>query len=210
MRLAPEPLVSRAIVTPMRRHVPNFLTLGRILLVPALVFALYQQDHAWNWIALVLFILAGVTDALDGHLARRFESHSQLGQMLDPIADKLLVAAAIVMLVANATISGLTLIPALIILGREILLSGLREYLATLDVAMPVSRIAKFKTGLQMLAIGMLIGGAALEDAIPGALFAGIAALWIAAALTLYTGYNYLVAGLKHLDAEPRERELER
>jgi cardiolipin synthase (CMP-forming) len=197
-------------VLPMRRHVPNLLTLGRILLVPALVFALYQHEYTWNWIALALFIVAGVTDALDGHLARRFESHSQLGQMLDPIADKLLVAAAIVMLVSNGTISGLTLIPALIILGREILLSGLREYLATLDVAMPVSSIAKFKTMLQMLALGILIGGAALQNAVPGTLLWGIAALWIAAALTLYTGYNYLMAGLKHLDAEPREKGAER
>ena len=143
----------------MRRHVPNFLTLGRILLVPLFALVLYL---GWSWIALAIFIIAGVTDALDGHLARRFKSHSQLGQMLDPIADKLLVAVAIVMLVNADTISGLTLIPALIILGREILLSGLREYLATLDVAMPVSRIAKLKTGIQMLALGMLIGGSAL------------------------------------------------
>lgn len=190
----------------MRRHVPNILTLGRIALVPLLVLALYGSSHTADWIALTIFIVASVTDALDGHMARRLQSHSQLGQMLDPIADKLLVAAAIVMLVSEGTIDGLTLIPALIILGREILLSGLREYLATLDVAIPVSRIAKFKTALQMIALGMLIGGKALDDAFGAALFFGIAALWIAAGLTLYTGYNYLVAGLKHLDAEPREK----
>ncbi len=186
----------------MRRHVPNFLTLGRILLVPVFALALYV---GWSWIALVIFIIAGVTDALDGHLARRLQSHSQLGQMLDPIADKLLVSVAIVMMVDAHTISGFTLIPALVILTREILLSGLREYLATLSVAVPVSRIAKLKTGIQMVALGMLIGGSALESAIPGALLIGEIALWLAAALTLYTGYNYVIAGLPHLDAAPQK-----
>lgn len=190
----------------MRRHVPNILTLGRIALVPLLVLALYGSSHTADWIALTIFIVAGVTDALDGYTARRLQSYSQLGQMLDPIADKLLVAAAIVMLVSEGTIDGLTLIPALIILGREILLSGLREYLATLDVAIPVSRVAKFKTALQMVALGMLIGGKALDDAFGAALFFGIFALWVAAGLTLYTGYNYLIAGLQHLDNEPSEK----
>ncbi|HKX08301.1 MAG TPA: CDP-diacylglycerol--glycerol-3-phosphate 3-phosphatidyltransferase [Stellaceae bacterium] len=186
----------------MLTTLPNLLTLSRILAVPILVGTFYLPGPWAPWVACVLFSAAGITDWLDGHFARRWKQQTDFGRFLDPIADKLVVAAALFMLVASERVSGFTILPALVILMREILVSGLREHLAGLNVSVPVSRLAKWKTGLQMVAIGVLLVGDAGPDAIPVRLI-GEAMLWIAAALTLVTGYDYLHAGLTHMDGSP-------
>jgi cardiolipin synthase (CMP-forming) len=186
----------------MLTTLPNLLTLSRILVVPILVGTFYLQAPWAPWVACVLFSAAGITDWLDGHFARRWRQQTDFGRFLDPIADKLVVAAALFMLVAKDRISELSVLPALVILMREILVSGLREHLAGLNVSVPVSRLAKWKTGLQMVAIGVLLVGDAGPDAIPVRLI-GEAMLWIAAALTLVTGYDYMHAGLTHMDGSP-------
>ena len=187
----------------MLARIPNALTLLRIALVPLLVAAFYLPFPFAQWTAFAIFIFAGVTDFFDGHLARLTKSQSRLGEMLDPIADKLIVAAALVMLAANGTLFGWALIPAIVILAREILVSGLREYLATLQVSVPVSKIAKWKTLLQLVAIALLIGGVPLDNAVHGTREAGIWGLWLAAALTVYTGIAYVAASIKHFGAKP-------
>lgn len=181
--------------------IPNLLTYGRILAVPAIVACLYSTDHLWLWIALALFVAAAITDYLDGYLARAWSQQSNLGKMLDPIADKLLVGAVLVMLAANGTITGLALIPAIIILSREILVSGLREYLGQMNLSVPVSTLAKWKTAVQMVAIGVLITGPAGEALIGGTMVVGLTLLWLAALLTAWTGYDYVRAGIGHLVA---------
>ncbi|HLJ20383.1 MAG TPA: CDP-diacylglycerol--glycerol-3-phosphate 3-phosphatidyltransferase [Stellaceae bacterium] len=186
----------------MLTTLPNLLTLSRILVVPILVGTFYLPGRSAPWVACVLFSAAGVTDWLDGHFARRWKQQTDFGRFLDPIADKLVVAAALFMLVATGRVEGFTILPALVILMREILVSGLREHLAGLHVSVPVSRLAKWKTGLQMVAIGVLLVGDAGPDIIPVRLI-GEAMLWIAAALTLVTGYDYLHAGLTHMDGSP-------
>jgi cardiolipin synthase (CMP-forming) len=186
----------------MLTTLPNLLTLSRILVVPILVGTFYLQAPWAPWVACVLFSAAGITDWLDGHFARRWRQQTDFGRFLDPIADKLVVAAALFMLVAKDRISELSVLPALVILMREILVSGLREHLAGLNVSVPVSRLAKWKTGLQMVAIGVLLVGDAGPGAIPVRLI-GEAMLWIAAALTLVTGYDYMHAGLTHMDGSP-------
>jgi len=187
----------------MAMSLPNLLTYGRIAAVAALVACYYllRGDFA-HWTALAIFVAAGLTDFLDGYLARAFAQHTTLGRMLDPIADKLLVAAALMMLAGTGTIAGLTLIPAIIILCREILVSGLREFLAEVKVGVPVSQLAKWKTMIQMVAIGFLIAGPAGDKIWWMTTWIGIAGLWIAALLTLYTGYDYLRAGIVHLMEE--------
>lgn len=182
----------------MPRNLPNSLTYGRIALIPLLVMTFYFPGPAADWTALGIFILAGVTDFFDGYLARTMQQQSTLGAMLDPIADKLLVGAAIVMLVYSRRIDGITVIPAVIILCREFLVSGLREFLAGLKVSVPVSRLAKWKTAGQMVALGFLLAGDAGDRVMPFNHEIGIAGLWVAAILTLYTGYDYLLAGLHH------------
>ncbi len=177
---------------------PNLLTLSRIAAIPVIVVLLYFEGPMTRWIACLVFIAAGVTDYLDGYLARNRAEVSSIGRFLDPIADKLLVAAVLLMLVANGSIIGLVVLPALIILCREILVSGLREYLAEISVPMPVSKLAKWKTGIQMVALGVLIVGDAGPPAIPVQMI-GELGLWAAALLTLVTGYDYLRRGLKHL-----------
>lgn len=178
---------------------PNILTYGRIAAVPAVVAVLFfmHGDNA-RWMAFALFCAAGVTDWLDGYLARVWEQQSTLGRMLDPIADKLLVGAVLLMLVYDRTIDGLAIFAAVIILSREILVSGLREFLAELNVKILVSRLAKWKTALQMVALGALLAGPAAERALqmPGIVTAGIGLLWIAAVLTIWTGYDYIKAGI--------------
>ncbi|MCB1472698.1 MAG: CDP-diacylglycerol--glycerol-3-phosphate 3-phosphatidyltransferase [Rhodobiaceae bacterium] len=180
---------------------PNLLTYARIAAVPLFVACFFVEGHTARWVALAIFIAASVTDFLDGYLARAYDQHSSLGRMLDPIADKLLVAAALLALTYVGTIGGFSLWAALVILSREILVSGLREFLAEVRVSVPVSRLAKWKTALQMTAIGFLVAGPA-GDALfggePVTLF-GIAGLWIAAVLTLYTGYDYFRAGFRYL-----------
>lgn len=197
MSLAPTMRRSKAL------NLPNLLTYARLAAVPLMVALLFWPNEAGpRWLALALFIAAGVTDYLDGYYARILGQHSALGQMLDPIADKLLVAACLLMLVADGTVAGWSLWAAIIILCREILVSGLREFLADLKVSVPVSQVAKWKTTLQLVAIGFLIAGPAGERVLPGTIGIGLVLLWAAAVLTLYTGWDYLKTGIKHLVEE--------
>ena len=184
-------------------NLPNLLTYGRVASVPIVVACLFWPDEFWmRWVALGVFTIAGITDFFDGYLARAWSQQSTLGRMLDPIADKLLVAACLLVLVADHTISGWSLWAAIVILCREILVSGLREFLAELRVSVPVSTVAKWKTTLQMVALGFLIAGRAGEHVLPGTVRIGIALLWVAALLTLYTGWDYLKAAFKHVVEE--------
>ncbi|WP_417676621.1 CDP-diacylglycerol--glycerol-3-phosphate 3-phosphatidyltransferase [Roseibium sp.] len=178
---------------------PNILTYGRIAAVPALAGCLYFEGHTLRWVALGLFFLAAISDFFDGYLARAWQQQSALGRMLDPIADKLLVSVSLLMLAADGTIDDWSLIPAIIILCREILVSGLREFLAELRVSVPVTRLAKWKTAVQLFAIALLLAGPAGETILPGTTLAGLTALWLAAILTIYTGYDYFRAGIGHL-----------
>ena len=185
---------------------PNLLTLSRILAIPVVVATFYIPGNFARWFACALFSAAAVTDWLDGHVARRWSQQSEIGRFLDPVADKLLVAATLMMLVAKGRMSTeWALLPALVILCREILVSGLREYLAGLRVGLPVSRLAKWKTAIQMTAIGVLIVGDAGPRILPVTAL-GETLLWIAALLTIVTGYDYLHAGLAHMTraAPPR------
>ena len=179
---------------------PNILTLSRIVAVPLLVACLWWPHWPAGYaVAFALYCLMGITDYFDGYLARAQGAVSRLGIFLDPIADKIMVAAVILMLVATRDIFGLHIVAALIILLREIAVSGLREFLAQLQVSMPVSQLAKWKTTLQLVALGALI----LSGALPHLLWIdaiGLSALWCAAALTLVTGWDYLRVGLKHMD----------
>jgi CDP-diacylglycerol---glycerol-3-phosphate 3-phosphatidyltransferase len=178
---------------------PNLLTLSRILAVPLVAATFYVPGDYARWLGCALFSAAALTDWLDGHVARRWEQQSEIGRFLDPIADKLLVAATLFMLVARHRFSSeWAVLPALVILCREILVSGLREYLAGLRVGVPVSRLAKWKTAIQMVAIGVLIVGKAGPALLPVAAI-GESLLWVAAMLTLVTGYDYLRAGLAHM-----------
>jgi cardiolipin synthase len=184
--------------------IPNLLTYARIAAVPVVVALMYWQSifdgGLWlRWVALAVFIAAGVTDILDGYFARMWGQQSSLGRMLDPIADKLLVASCLLMLAAEDTIRGWTLLAAVIILCREILVSGLREYLAELRVSVPVTWLAKWKTVGQLVAIGFLIAGEAGDKVLPATTQIGITLLWLSAILTLYTGWDYLRAGLRYM-----------
>ena len=184
---------------------PNLLTLSRILAVPILVFLLWKPSPVDYLVTFVLYCIVGMTDYLDGYLARANGQISRLGQFLDPIADKIMVAAVIVMLVSTRNNSGEPLIhsfhiiPALVILLREIIVSGLREFLAGLQVNMPVSQLAKWKTTLQLVSLGALILGGGLP-ALPWVHQVGLVSLWAAATLTLVTGWDYLRTGLRHMD----------
>lgn len=185
----------------MLSSLPNLLTLSRILAVPLLVVLMWGKGP-WEWLgAFVLFCIAGLTDYLDGYLARAHGTVSKIGVFLDPIADKIMVAAVIVMLIHSGLIHGLAVVAALVILLREIIVSGLREYLAGLQVSLPVSALAKWKTAFQMIALGALVLAGSAGAWLPGlpVLEIGLASLWLAAALTLVTGYDYLRVGLKHM-----------
>jgi CDP-diacylglycerol--glycerol-3-phosphate 3-phosphatidyltransferase len=184
---------------------PNLLTLSRIFAVPILVFLLWRPAPLDYAITFVLYCVVGITDYFDGYLARAQGRISRLGQFLDPIADKIMVGAVLIMLISSRKanpvpeIAGLNIIPALVILLREIIVSGLREFLAELKVSVPVSALAKWKTTFQMVALGALIlGGSAPE--MPWVHLVGLACLWLAAALTLVTGYDYLRIGIRHMD----------
>jgi cardiolipin synthase (CMP-forming) len=181
---------------------PNILTYGRLVAVPIVVGCLFWPEEYWmRWTAFAFFAAAAVTDYFDGYLARAWGEQSSLGRMLDPIADKVLVAACLLMLVADKTISSWTLWAAIIILSREILVSGLREFLAELRVSVPVTKVAKWKTTTQLLAVGFLIVGQAGDGVLPQGwtLAIGVILLWIAAILTLYSGYDYFRAGIHHV-----------
>ena len=179
-------------------NLPNLLTYGRMVAVPAVAGCLFApEDFRMRWLALAIFSVAGITDFLDGYLARAWNQQSSLGRMLDPIADKLLVAASLLMLVADGSVTSWSIWAAIVILCREILVSGLREFLAELRVSVPVTRVAKWKTTAQLAAIGFLIAGPAGESVLPGTVVIGLVLLWVAAVLTLYTGWDYMKAGFK-------------
>ena len=187
-------------------NIPNLLTYGRILAVPLIVVCFYLEGRLESsdfarWLALALFVLASVTDYLDGYLARIWKQTSNIGRMLDPIADKLLVSTCLMLLAADPveTIHGWSLWAAIVILCREILVSGLREHLAELKVSLPVTRLAKWKTAIQMVAIAFLLAGPAGDKIFPYTTQVGITLLWVSAIVTLYTGYDYFRAGLKHV-----------
>jgi cardiolipin synthase (CMP-forming) len=185
-------------------NIPNLLTYARIVAVPLVVLCFFLEGHLKStdtarWTALGIFTVASITDYLDGYLARLWKQSSTIGRMLDPIADKLLVASCLLLLAADGTIAGWTIFAAIIILCREILVSGLREYLAELRVSVPVTQLAKWKTAVQMVAVGFLLAGDAGEKILPYTTQYGIILLWIAALITLYTGYDYFRAGVKHI-----------
>ena len=187
----------------MHFNLPNLLTFSRIAAVPVLLVMFMIPDDIGRWLACTVFVIAAVTDYFDGYVARTWNQLSELGRCLDPIADKLLVAAVLLLLAFFNSPGILFLLPALVILCREVLVSGLREYLAQTKVRLPVSNLAKWKTAIQMVAIGFLI----VADTGPWWLPAteiGLAGIWIAAVLTLITGYDYLSASLQHMD-RPQE-----
>ena len=174
---------------------PNTLTLSRIVAIPLIVAAFYLPPVAARWTTFALFCYASVTDYFDGMLARRWGQTTDFGRFLDPVADKLLVGAVLVMMIANGTISGAAVIASLLILLRELLISGLREFLAGKQIQVPVSRLAKWKTGLQLVAIALLL----LTGVAPQVAATGVVLLCAAAFLAIYTGYEYLRCGIVHM-----------
>ncbi|HEY3918730.1 MAG TPA: CDP-diacylglycerol--glycerol-3-phosphate 3-phosphatidyltransferase [Stellaceae bacterium] len=190
----------------MLTTLPNLLTLSRILAMPLIVATFYLDPPAGPWIGCAIFAVAGFTDWLDGRLARAWQQQSEWGQFLDPIADKVLVAATLLMLTATQRISAWAVLPAVVILSREILVSGLREHLAGIRVKVPVSSLAKWKTAVQMIAIGVLLVGDSAPE-ILHAKFLGEGLLWIAAGFTLVTGYQYLHAGIVHVNVAETLRQ---
>lgn len=185
----------------LRKNLPNYLTYFRIVVIPALVVVFYLEGVWGYYLAAGLFMVAGITDWLDGYVARAWQVQSDVGRFLDPIADKLLVATALLLLVSDGRADyadgRAMMIPAIAIVCREILVSGLREFLAEIRVSVPVSRLAKWKTAVQMAAIFLLLLGGGAPQWYAGIL--GNALLWIAALLTLFTGYAYLQTGLRHM-----------
>jgi cardiolipin synthase (CMP-forming) len=196
----------------MLTDLPNVLTLSRIAAIPLLVVLVALHQPATDFAACVVFSAAAITDYFDGKLARSRQQQSDLGRMLDPIADKLLVGAALMMLVGQSHLSAWGLYPAIVIMLREILVSGLREYLAGIRVGLPVTRLAKWKTGFQMGALGTLLAGdtsaALLHISFLPVSSIGEAMLWVAAGLTLVTGWDYLTAGLHHASTPARDSTL--
>ena len=186
----------------MLKKIPNILTIGRIIIVPFFVLAFYLPGFYGDLTALILFIFASFTDFLDGMLARMLGEESKLGELLDPIADKIIVATALILLVMDGTIKNYEVIAAIIILTREILISGLREFLAKGQVSMQVTGLAKIKTFIQMISIAILLTGESGNKIINfqdyNAQTIGIILLWLSAFLTLYTGYDYLRKGIDH------------
>ena len=181
------------------QNLPNILTFLRILVIPVIVATFSFPGAFWAWLGCALFVLAAVTDYFDGYLARQLKQTSSLGRVLDPIADKLLVASTLLMMAAYDRLGYMGLWPAVVILCREILVSGLREYLAEIKVGMPVTRLAKWKTAFQLISLPMLM----VADYSPWFCYfgeIGETLLWLAALLTVITGYDYLKAGWKHLD----------
>jgi len=185
----------------MLTSLPNLLTLFRIAAIPGIVALFFLDSDLGKYLACGLFGIAAITDFFDGYVARAYGQQSSFGKFLDPVADKLLVSSALLMATGFGQISGLTILPAVVILCREILVSGLREFLAEVQISVPVSTLAKWKTMIQMFAIGFLIVGDSGPDALPTRLI-GEWGLWAAAVLTLITGYDYLRASLYHLTGE--------
>ncbi len=184
----------------MRVNLPNILTISRIGAIPVIIGLMLLPTPLGNWLPFGIYTYACITDFFDGYLARAWEQQSAMGRFLDPIADKLLVSGVLLMLVSTDAITGLTILPAAVILFREILVSGLREFLAEVQVMVPVTVLAKWKTMIQMLALGfLLVGGAGPDFGPVTTQEIGIVGLWVAAVLTVGTGYDYLKAGLKHI-----------
>ena len=194
----------------MLKKIPNLLTIGRIIIVPFFVLAFYLPGFYGDLTACVLFVIASFTDFLDGMLARMMGEESKLGELLDPIADKIIVATALILLVMSGTIKHYEVIAAIIILTREILISGLREFLARGQIKLPVTNLAKLKTFLQMVAIALLLtgetGNKILNFQDYNAQTIGIILLWLSAFLTLYTGYEYLRKGIDHAMSEDNKK----
>ena len=194
----------------MLKKIPNILTIGRIIIVPFFVLAFYLPGFYGDLTACVLFVIASFTDFLDGMLARMMSEESKLGELLDPIADKIIVATALILLVMSGTIRHYEVIAAIIILTREILISGLREFLARGQIKLPVTNLAKLKTFLQMVAIALLLtgetGNKILNFQNYNAQTIGIILLWLSAFLTLYTGYEYLRKGIDHAISEDNKK----
>ena len=193
----------------MKFKIPNYLTIGRIIIVPVFVITFYLPGFYGDIIPFALFLIASFTDFLDGLLARMYKEESELGELLDPIADKIIVATALILLVMNGTIQNYEVIAAIIILTREILVSGLREFLAKGQVKLPVSNLAKMKTFLQMFAIAILLTGETGNKIVNfqdyNAQTIGIILLWLSAFITLYTGYEYLRKGIDHAISEDQK-----
>ncbi len=185
--------------------IPNILTYFRILAVPLLASCFYLEGDIANWTALAIFVIASITDFFDGYLARIWQQQSALGKMLDPIADKLIVSVALLMLVGSHAIWGWYVWAAIVILCREILVSGLREFLAELNVSVPVTWIAKWKTTFQMIAISFLLAGSAGDKIFSYTTDLGLFFLGLAAVITIYTGYDYFYTGLHHIIKEDQE-----
>ncbi len=196
----------------MWNKLPNILTMSRIGVIPLIAGLLFVAPPVGNWVSFGFYVFACVTDFFDGYFARSWHQQSAVGRFLDPIADKLLVAALLLILAGVGRIEGLALLPAVVILCREILVSGLREYLAEVRVGLPVSRLAKWKTVVQMLALGFLIvGGAGPDFWFMSTSDIGVMGLWISAALTLVTGYDYLRRGIIHIvDEDERQAKAAR
>jgi cardiolipin synthase len=194
----------------MLKKIPNILTIGRIIIVPFFVLAFYLPGFYGDLTAFVLFVIASFTDFLDGMLARMMGEESKLGELLDPIADKIIVATALILLVMSGTIKHYEVVAAIIILTREILISGLREFLARGQIKLPVTNLAKLKTFLQMVAIALLLtgetGNKILNFQDYNAQTIGIILLWLSAFLTLYTGYEYLRKGIDHAMSEDNKK----
>lgn len=180
-------------------NLPNILTYGRIVAVPLVAGLLMWGGNSARWVALAIYIAAAISDFFDGYLARKWQQQSSLGRMLDPIADKVLVAVVLLVLSSEGILDGGHRWAAIVILSREVLVSGLREYLGELRVSVPVTKIAKWKTTVQLLSVGFLIAGPAGDVFYPFVTRIGIGMLWIAAGLTLYTGYDYFRAGIRHV-----------
>ena len=185
----------------MLTSLPNLLTLFRIAAIPGIVALFYMDSDLGKWLACGLFSIAAITDFLDGYLTRAYGQQSSFGRFLDPVADKLLVASVLLMLTGFGQIAGLSILPAVVILCREILVSGLREFLAALQIGVPVSTLAKWKTMIQMFAIGFLIVGDSGPDFLATRVI-GELGLWSAAVLTLITGYDYLRASLQYITGD--------
>ncbi|HIC11494.1 MAG TPA: CDP-diacylglycerol--glycerol-3-phosphate 3-phosphatidyltransferase [Candidatus Pelagibacter sp.] len=193
----------------MKFKIPNYLTIGRIIIVPVFVITFYLPGFYGDIIPFALFLIASFTDFLDGLLARMYKEESELGELLDPIADKIIVATALILLVMNGTIQNYEVIAAIIILTREILVSGLREFLAKEQIKLPVSNLAKMKTFLQMFAIAILLTGETGNKIVNfqdyNAQTIGIILLWLSAFITLYTGYEYLRKSIDHAISEDQK-----
>ncbi|MGN1062809.1 MAG: CDP-diacylglycerol--glycerol-3-phosphate 3-phosphatidyltransferase [Alphaproteobacteria bacterium] len=199
------PAAAKKVATPIKKiNIPNLLTLVRIWAIPAIVLTFFIPTAFWAWTGVVLFAIAGITDYMDGYLARHLNQLSRFGRVLDPIADKLLVGSILLMLAFSGRLGYVGILPAVVILCREILVSGLREFLAEIKIGCPVTRLAKWKTACQMTALPVLMVSTPIYSGFLGHFFWGLGmiALWGAAILTVMTGYDYWKSGRKYMDED--------